>query len=100
MGVTKLGEISFEERGAYIMMQRILPRAQKAVLIREGIATVAPAHSEFGFYSVFLGDGECVQLNEHAGHLVRTKAEGVDEGGVAAGFAVLSSPFLVDDSSA
>ena len=30
--------------------------------------------------------------NKAAGHLVRTKIEGVDEGGVAAGFAVLSSP--------
>jgi hypothetical protein len=26
--------------------------------------------------------------------LVRTKAQGVDEGGVAAGYAVISSPYL------
>ena len=32
-----------------------------------------------------------VHLSKHAGHLVRTKASGVDEGGVAAGFAVISS---------
>ena len=50
--------------------------------------------SEFGFYSVYLGDGKKVYLSQHAGHLVRTKAQGVDEGGVAAGFAVISSPSL------
>lgn len=33
--------------------------------------------------------------NTPAGHLLRTKASGVDEGGVAAGFAVLDSPLLV-----
>ena len=37
-----------------------------------------------------------VRLNAMAGHLLRTKFEGVDEGGVATGFAVLDSPFLVD----
>lgn len=36
-----------------------------------------------------------VLLNQHAGHLVRTKLRGIDEGGVASGFAVLSSPLAV-----
>jgi glutathione synthase len=35
-----------------------------------------------------------VLLNESAGHLVRTKFESSNEGGVAAGFAVLDSPYL------
>ena len=35
-------------------------------------------------------------MSQHAGHLVRTKAQGVDEGGVAAGYAVISSPFLTE----
>jgi len=91
----KLGALSVEERGAYIMMQRIMPRPQDAVLTRAGTFSVLPTVSEFGFYSVFVGSGEQVHLSEHAGHLVRTKAEGVDEGGVAAGYAVVNSPFLV-----
>jgi len=91
----KLKELSKEERGAYILMQRILPRPQAAILTREGHAQVAECISEYGFYSVFVGDGTKVHLTEHAGHLVRTKMEGVDEGGVAAGYAVISSPFLV-----
>lgn len=93
--VTKLESMSREERGAFIMMQRIMPRPQDAVLTRSGSAFVTPSLSEFGFYSVFIGDGENVYLNDHAGHLIRTKADGVDEGGVATGYAVVNSPFLV-----
>jgi hypothetical protein len=35
-----------------------------------------------------------VQVNEEVGHLVRTKTSSSNEGGVAAGFAVLDSPLL------
>jgi len=34
-------------------------------------------------------------MNEHGGSLLRTKAASSDEGGVAAGYAVLDSPYLV-----
>ena len=40
-------------------------------------------------------DGKKVFLNQFNGHLLRTKAEGTLEGGVAAGYAVLDSPLLV-----
>lgn len=92
----KLKELSIEERGAFILMERILPKTQASVMTRAGRSTVSPALSEFGFYSTYLGDGTQVLLSEHAGHLVRTKSEGVDEGGVAAGYAVISSPFLIN----
>ena len=49
-------------------------------------------------YGVFLGDGERVHLNQHAGQLLRTKLEGVDEGGVATGYSVLSSVALYGES--
>lgn len=91
----KLKELSSEERGAYILMQRILPKLQTSVMMRAGSVQVMPGLSEFGFYSVYLGDGRRSYLSAHAGHLVRTKADGVDEGGVAAGYAVISSPFLM-----
>eukprot|EP00927_Polykrikos_kofoidii_P073666 TRINITY_DN69687_c0_g1_i1.p1 TRINITY_DN69687_c0_g1~~TRINITY_DN69687_c0_g1_i1.p1 ORF type:complete len:537 (+),score=70.84 TRINITY_DN69687_c0_g1_i1:44-1612(+) len=94
--IPKLDEMSEDERSAYIMMQRIEPRPQLTPLTKRGVSIWAPALSEFGFYSVFVGDGRQVCMDAHAGHLVRTKAEGVDEGGVASGYAVLNSPFLVD----
>jgi hypothetical protein len=37
-----------------------------------------------------------VLLNEEVGHLVRTKTSSSNEGGVAAGFAVLDSPLLAN----
>jgi hypothetical protein len=39
-------------------------------------------------------NGHNVVLNKEAGHLLRTKVSNSDEGGVAAGFAVLDSPYL------
>jgi hypothetical protein len=36
-----------------------------------------------------------VLVNAEVGHLVRTKASDSNEGGVAAGYAVLDSPYLV-----
>ena len=74
-------------------MQRILPKRAPAVLVRDGHLTVGQAVSELGVYSTLLtGRGGKILRNAAAGHLVRTKLDGVDEGGVAAGFAVLSSP--------
>lgn len=76
-------------------MQRIFPEKQLSVMVRAGKLTVGPAISEIGVYSSLLvSKNDRVLLNKANGHLVRTKQEGVDEGGVAAGFAVLSSPLL------
>jgi glutathione synthase len=38
--------------------------------------------------------GDVEFINEDGGHLLRTKTASSDEGGVAAGFAVLDSPYL------
>jgi glutathione synthase len=63
--------------------------------------TAGAALSEWGAYGVYLGagSGAAPLLNEYAGHLVRTKLDGVDEGGVATGYAFLSSPILVDEQA-
>lgn len=52
---------------------------------------------ELGIYGVFVGNSTHVILNEAVGHLLRTKLSTSNEGGVAAGFAVLSSPLLVGE---
>ena len=88
-----LAKMDEAERKAFILMQRIFPRAQESVLVRRGRPTAGPALSELGLYSTFVrAPSGRVLLNSPAGHLVRTKLHGVNEGGVAAGFAVLSSP--------
>ena len=81
---------------AFILMQKILPPPQKSVLVRNGQHQDADTVSELGIYGTFLRHGDDILLNEEVGHLVRTKRIDSNEGGVAAGFAVLDSPYLVD----
>jgi hypothetical protein len=38
---------------------------------------------------------DTIILNNQIGHLLRSKSVGTDEGGIAAGFAALDSPYLV-----
>lgn len=91
------GGMTNEELAAHILMERVFPPSAPARLCRLGTVTRVSAVSELGIYGVFLGDGLVPpMLNAFAGHLLRTKADGTDEGGVAAGFAVLDSPFLTD----
>ena len=78
-----------------ILMQRILPPLQPAMLVSRGASSVGPTISELGVFGTFLAAGDRVVVNRYAGHILRTKLDGVDEGGVATGYAVLSSPLLV-----
>ena len=41
-------------------------------------------------------NGDKIVLNKQQGYLLRTKPVGTDEGGVATGYSVLDSPYLVD----
>ena len=65
-------------------------------MLRKGQLVQAESVSEVGVYGTLVRRGAEELLNREAGHLVRTKAVTSNEGGVAAGFAVLDSPFLVD----
>ena len=65
-------------------------------MLRKGQLVQADALSEVGVFGTLVRRGPRVLLNAEVGHLVRTKAATSNEGGVAAGFAVLDSPFLVD----
>uniref|UniRef100_A0A7S2RJR4 Glutathione synthetase n=1 Tax=Rhizochromulina marina TaxID=1034831 RepID=A0A7S2RJR4_9STRA len=84
-----------------ILMQRIMPDLQPAVLVVRGKSTQGQTLSEFGVFGTFLavedeGASEPrIEVNEYGGHILRTKLDGVDEGGVATGYAVLSSPMVV-----
>ena len=67
---------------------------RRSMLLRDGNILEVDTLSELGIYGTFVGRGDTVILNAEAGHLIRTKAATSDEGGVAAGFAVLDSPYL------
>ncbi|KAA3473445.1 glutathione synthetase, chloroplastic [Gossypium australe] len=83
-----------EEDAAYILMQRIFPAASPTFLIRDGICHKDHAISELGVYSAYLRNKESVIMNDQCGYLMRTKVSSSNEGGVAAGFAVLDSIYL------
>jgi len=91
-GSLKLGEKLAE----FILMQRLFPPQQRAILLRGGrVEGSGDSVSELGCYGTLVVDSEGqVAHNEYAGFLLRTKFSGVDEGGVASGFATLSSPYL------
>ncbi|XP_066356177.1 glutathione synthetase, chloroplastic-like isoform X1 [Miscanthus floridulus] len=79
---------------AYILMQRIFPKASLAYLVRGGVCHEGLAISELGIYGAYLRYKDKVVINEQCGYLMRTKVSSSDEGGVAAGFAVLDSLYL------
>lgn len=82
-------------------MQRIFPRVQQTAFVRQGACVLGPSISELGIFSALLsrrGENNAdddVLLDEYCGYLLRAKVEGVDEGGIATGFAVAGSVYLV-----
>lgn len=91
-----LQTMSASERAGYVLMERIRPVVVKNVVIRGGKHGVTDIVSELGVYGVHISrDGEVVE-NYTAGTLLRSKAASADDGGVAAGVAVLDSPILVE----
>ncbi|GFY91975.1 glutathione synthetase 2 [Actinidia rufa] len=90
----RLQEDGTEENAAYILMQRIFPTIAPTFLMHDGICHKDHAISELGIYSAYLRNKENVIMNEQCGYLMRTKVSSSNEGGVAAGFAVLDSVYL------
>ncbi|KAG0258932.1 hypothetical protein BG011_002980 [Mortierella polycephala] len=90
-----LKTLTVEQRNAYILMDIIRPPITKNVLLRMGELQRADVVSELGVYGIYLHDGQKAIRNDNGGHLLRTKGVESNEGGVAAGFAVIDSILLV-----
>ncbi|KAJ2874838.1 Glutathione synthetase [Coemansia aciculifera] len=91
-----LSSLSDEERKGYILMDLIRAPVFKNILLRNGQLVASEVVSELGIYGVWVSDNSGdVVINRSGGHLLRTKASDVYEGGVAAGFAVIDSPLLI-----
>lgn len=95
----------------YVLMQRIFPNALPSTFYKQGILQTGLSISELGVYGIYLGSrtatdssttpiptssstSEVTVRNSYGGYLLRTKQEGVDEGGVATGYSVLNSIYL------
>lgn len=87
-----------ESLASYILMQRIKPKQNSNVLVRKGKASVDQTLTEVGVYGMYLRVGSEVKYNYGSGLLVRTKTANSNEGGVAAGFAVLDSVYFESDT--
>ncbi|KAG0624999.1 hypothetical protein M758_2G019800 [Ceratodon purpureus] len=92
---TTIKKLKQEELAGYILMQRIFPAVNDSYLIRDGVWRTAKIISELGIFGTYLRNGKKEVLNKQAGHLARSKVADSDEGGVAAGYGVLDSPYLV-----
>ena len=109
--VRELKSMSYDERGAFILMQKIMPPSVPGKLVRGGeIVYDGPTVCELGVFGISLrryssgnesgkdedgNDDEDILLNKVVGHILRAKSVQTDEGGVAAGYAFLSSPRVV-----
>lgn len=79
----------------YILMRKIAPRPVKVLLVRNGEVNSTLGQWELGVFGTYIGDGRQEYWNKAPGHLLRTKSSSANEGGVAAGYAVLDTPYLV-----
>ena len=102
--VRELKSMSYDERGAFILMQKIMPPSVPGKLVRGGeIVYDGPTVCELGVFGISLrryggnddDDDDDILLNKVVGHILRAKSVQTDEGGVAAGYAFLSSPRVV-----
>ena len=93
-----LGSMPREELRSYILMDRIAPAVHRSPVLRKGSLVFVDSVSELGVFTTVLSkEGSVSKPTETrpAGHLLRTKAVTEADGGVAAGVAVLDSPYLL-----
>uniref|UniRef100_A0A8C8B680 Glutathione synthetase n=1 Tax=Otus sunia TaxID=257818 RepID=A0A8C8B680_9STRI len=84
------------ERTSYILMDKIKPQPAMNYLLRaHSPLQASECISELGIFGVYVRQGKEMVMNRAAGHLLRTKAVEHADGGVAAGVAVLDTPYLV-----
>ncbi|KAL3105223.1 hypothetical protein niasHT_024117 [Heterodera trifolii] len=92
-----LQQMSTEERGAYILQQRIKPLVVKNYLMREAKpAELEDVVSEMGIYGSLIGDQSNGRILHNAfdGHTIRSKRSDLNLGGVCCGGGAIDSPLL------
>eukprot|EP01134_Creolimax_fragrantissima_P002824 CFRG2824T1 len=80
---------------SYILMDRIKPPRIPNVIVRDSKPIMIDCVGEMGVFGIWICDGQSSVLrNTGPGYLLRSKPFDKDDGGVAAGVAVLDSPDL------
>lgn len=95
--VRSFKELSAEERGQYVLMERLRPPVFDNYLITAyGAIELRESVSELGMFGFLIGNKEKILQNEADGFLFRTKLAQVNEGGLMSGVAALDTPWLID----
>lgn len=92
-----LASVPEERWGSFILMELITPPPLSNLILRNGNVEHGGVICELGVYGACLWNQDTGELlhNEEAGHLLRTKGDQSEEGGVAAGFGCMDSCCLV-----
>ena len=89
-----------EERGAYILMERLVAPITYNYLISPRVNTdrleLSATVQEVGVYGFYIASGDEVSYDVSSGYLVRSKSAQTEDGGVASGRAYMDSLDLVD----
>lgn len=89
------------QRSQYILMEYIKNPSEKNWIFRNELCendfSCDKIVSELGIYGSILDQRSSILEDKSSGYLVRSKRLGVNEGGVASGYAAISSLLLLDD---
>ena len=86
-----LTSLPTSEDRAWIAMKRIEAETAESLLVVQEQAQSRQSISELGIFGLLRAQSGDLRMNMPVGHLVRTKASNVNEGGVVAGYACLNS---------
>ena len=91
-----LTSLPTNEDRAWIAMKRIEAETTESLLVVQEQAQYHQCISELGVFGLLRAQSGDLRINMPVGHLVRTKASNVNEGGVVAGYACLNSLISTD----
>lgn len=91
-----LTSLPTSEDRAWIAMKRIEAETAESLLVVQEQAQSPQSISELGIFGLLRAQSDDLRINMPVGHLVRTKASNVNEGGVVAGYACLNSLISTD----
>ncbi|MGA1119564.1 MAG: glutathione synthase [bacterium] len=91
-----LTSLPTSEDRAWIAMKRIEAETAESLLVVQEQAQSQQSISELGIFGLLRAQSGDLRINMPVGHLVRTKASNVNEGGVVAGYACLNSLISTD----
>ncbi len=91
-----LTSLPTSEDRAWIAMKRIEAETAESLLVVQEQAQSHQSISELGIFGLLRAQSDDLRINMPVGHLVRTKASNVNEGGVVAGYACLNSLISTD----